>query len=121
MKLEGILEKYNVGGELTVDQPNYKIHDNTYLKNLTVSNVILKAGKETYKHSHPINDEIYIYHSGKGYMTVGKDKLDVGPGTIVLVNGKKEHQTFNTGNEDMQFTMVFDNIGKTPEDMKEEN
>ena len=121
MKLEGTFEKYNVGGELVVDHEDYKIWDNTYLKTFTISNVILNAGKKTYSHQHPFNDEIYIFHSGTGYMNLTRDgtteKIDVGPGTIVSVDGRKEHQAFNTGDTDMQFTMIYDNIGRPTEDI----
>ena len=108
--------KYNVEGELVVDHKDYKIWDNYDLRNITMSNVILLPGKKTYSHKHPFNSEIYIFHSGTGYMTL-KDsddiqtKLDVEAGTIIPVNGKWEHQTFNTGDTDLHFTMIYDNIG----------
>jgi oxalate decarboxylase/phosphoglucose isomerase-like protein (cupin superfamily) len=118
-------EKYNVNGELVVDHEDYKIWDNTTLKTFTVSNVLLKAGKKTYSHQHPFNDEIYIFHSGTGYMTLKRefedsvktDNIAVGPGSVVLVDGRQEHQTFNTGDTDMQFTMIYDNIGRPPKNI----
>tara|TARA_Y100000590_G_scaffold402163_1_gene487683 strand:+ start:20745 stop:21155 length:411 start_codon:yes stop_codon:yes gene_type:complete len=119
-------EKYNVKGELVVDHEDYKIWDNTTLKTFTISNVLLKAGKKTYSHQHPFNDEIYIFHSGTGHMileredegSVQRDQIDVKPGSIVLVDGRQEHQTFNTSDTDMQFTMIYDNIGRPPADIE---
>jgi oxalate decarboxylase/phosphoglucose isomerase-like protein (cupin superfamily) len=114
-------EKYNVKGELVVDHEDYKIWDNTTLKTFTISNVLLKAGKKTYSHCHPFNDEIYIFHSGIGHMILERgskrDQIDVKSGSVILVDGRQEHQTFNTGDTDMQFTMIFDNIGRPPADI----
>ena len=112
---------YTAEGELVVDHEDYKIWDNTDLENFTISNVILKAGKKTYSHSHPFNDEIYIFHSGQGHMIISRvtssgkteeTKLDVEAGSIIPVNGTYEHQTFNTGDTKLHFTMIYDNIGK---------
>jgi oxalate decarboxylase/phosphoglucose isomerase-like protein (cupin superfamily) len=116
---------YTAEGELVVDHEDYKIWDNTDLKNFTISNVILKAGKKTYSHSHPFNDEIYIFHSGTGHMTIkdnesgSQKQIDVTKGSIIPINGHWEHQTFNTGESDMHFTMIYDNIGEPTEDIKE--
>ena len=116
---------YTAEGELVVDHEDYKIWDNTDLENFTISNVILKAGKKTYSHSHPFNDEIYIFHSGTGHMTIkdnesgSQKQIDVTKGSIIPINGDWEHQTFNTGESDMHFTMIYDNIGEPTEDIKE--
>tara|TARA_A100001011_G_C14266783_1_gene825037 strand:- start:1455 stop:1841 length:387 start_codon:yes stop_codon:yes gene_type:complete len=116
---------YTAEGELVVDHEDYKIWDNTDLENFTISNVILKAGKKTYSHSHPFNDEIYIFHSGTGHMTIkdnesgSQKQIDVTKGSIIPINGYWEHQTFNTGESDMHFTMIYDNIGQPTEDIKE--
>jgi len=116
--------KYIVEGELVVDHKDYKIWDNYDLRNMTMSNVVLLPGKQTYSHRHPFNDEIYIFHSGTGHMTfkekngVEVARVDVEAGTVVPVNGKWEHQTFNTGDTDLHFTMIYDNIGR-PEGIEE--
>jgi oxalate decarboxylase/phosphoglucose isomerase-like protein (cupin superfamily) len=115
---------YTAEGELVVDHEDYKIWDNTDLKNFTISNVILKAGKKTYSHSHPFNDEIYIFHSGTGHMTIkdnesgSQKQIDVTKGSIIPINGNWEHQTFNTGENDMHFTMIYDSIGRPTEDIE---
>ena len=53
---------------------------------------------------------INVYHQ--------RDQIDVKPGSIVLVDGRQEHQTFNTSDTDMQFTMIYDNIGRPPADIE---
>jgi len=113
---------YTVSGDLVVQEEEYKIWDNIDLRNMTISNVLLEPGKKTYSHRHPFNDEIYIFHSGQGHMilkevtkkgdTVKEIKLDVEAGSIIPVNGKWEHQTFNTGDTRLHFTMIYDTIGK---------
>ena len=110
---------YTVSGDLVVQEEDYRIWDNLDLRNMTISNVQLEPGKKTYSHRHPFNDEIYIFHSGQGHMIfpagpslIEEIKLDVGPGSIVPVNGKWEHQTFNTGDTILHFTMIYDTIGK---------
>ena len=120
---------YTIGGDLVVQDADYKIWDNIDLRNMTISNVLLEPGKKTYSHQHPFNDEIYIFHSGQGHMILtrvdGKGnlkeetKLNVEAGSIIPVNGKYEHQTFNTGDTKLHFTMIYDNIGKPTGD--EEN
>ena len=114
---------YTIGGDLVVQDADYKIWDNTDLRNMTISNVVLEPGKKTYSHQHPFNDEIYIFHSGQGHMMLTRNneetKLDVEAGSIIPVNGKYEHQTFNTGDTRLHFTMIYDNIGKPTGD--EEN
>ncbi len=117
-------KNYTAEGELVVDHEDYKIWDNTDLKRFTISNVILKAGKKTYSHRHPFNDEIYIFHSGTGHMIVTNDngvkkQIGVTTGSIIPIDGNFEHQTFNTGESDMHFTMIYDNIGEPTEDIKE--
>ena len=112
---------YAVSGDLVVQEEDYKIWDNLDLRNMTISNVLLEPGKKTYKHRHPFNDEIYIFHSGQGHMIISRvtssgkteeTKLDVEAGSIIPVNGTYEHQTFNTGDTKLHFTMIYDNIGK---------
>jgi oxalate decarboxylase/phosphoglucose isomerase-like protein (cupin superfamily) len=55
---------------------------------------------------------------GKGNLKE-ETKLNVEAGSIIPVNGKYEHQTFNTGDTKLHFTMIYDNIGKPTGD--EEN
>jgi len=115
---------YTISGDLVVQEADYKIWDNLDLRNMTISNVLLEPGKKTYSHRHPFNDEIYIFHSGQGHMILidnddNEIKLDVEAGSIIPVNGNYEHQTFNTGDTRLHFTMIYDNIGKPTGD--EEN
>ena len=113
-------KKYSVSGEFgqeSIKNEDYVIYDNTYLKNFVVSEVKLFAGKKTYKHIHPGNEEVYLFHSGQGYMMLDGKKIYCNPGDIVSVRDK-EHQVFAHPEADMSFTMVYDN--RAPDKFKDE-
>ena len=50
-------------------------------ENLAVTWVEGKPGSEQPLHSHPANEQVYVIVGGRGVMTVGEERQEVGPGT----------------------------------------
>lgn len=67
----------------------------------------LEPGQFGPKHTHNNEVEIYITIKGKGKVNVGNEVVEMTPGTIIYVQPKIEHQTFNTGESDLEFYGVF--------------
>ena len=99
----------DIGGVIVKDNDTYVLKDNTELKNLVLSSTFLKAGQETRGHSHPGQEEVYIFVSGNGSIQVGDANLDVGPGSVVLIPDGAFHKVWNKSNQSaLYFVCVFD-------------
>lgn len=100
---------FKIGGSIIRDTDVYTVEDNTFLKNLTLSQTVLHPGKETSGHSHPGLEEIYFFISGYGKMQVDEQEFYVGPDDIVLIPDGAFHKVFNTTgeNHDLIFNCVF--------------
>ena len=111
MKLSG---NYSVGGEIAKEDERYKVIDNTLLKGLVLSSTDLNPGYSTSGHKHAGQEEVYMFVSGQGSMTLtypdGKvSNFDVSSGDIVLIEDDVHHQVKNTDNEkQLYFVCVFD-------------
>lgn len=99
----------DIKGVLIRETPVYNVEDNTFLKNLTLSQTTLHPNQCTSGHSHPGLEEVYFFNSGYGAMELNDGKIPVGPGDIVLIPDGAFHKVFNDlGNtEDLIFTCVF--------------
>lgn len=67
----------------------------------------LEPGQSGPKHIHQNEVEIYIVLSGKGRVFIGDETVDLGVGSILYVPPMVEHQTFNSGQSDLEFYGVF--------------
>lgn len=94
----------NIVGAVVKDDERYKVEDNTFLKNLTLSKTTLYADQETTGHSHDDLDEVYIFLFGTGYMIVDKLKFEVSEGDVILIPGGAFHKVHN---DDIQEPLVF--------------
>ena len=97
-------------GSVVKDNEVYTIIDNTDLNGLTVSTTTLHPKQETSGHSHPGQEEVYTFLSGKGIMRIDDDMHPVTKGqTFTIVDGAF-HKVFNTSSdEDLLFICVFNN------------
>jgi len=87
----------------------YTVIDNTKLNRLVVSKTILHPEKNTTGHNHVGQEEVYHFISGDGYIVVGDETINVGPGSIVLIPDGWYHQVRNTSEiEDLIFVCIFD-------------
>lgn len=58
-------------------------------------------GQKNPLHKHPISDEVLYFVAGKGETVVGKEKVTVSTGSIVLVPKDMAHEIVNTGDSEM--------------------
>ena len=102
------ISKENIGGSLIKNNDIYQLRDNNTLKNLVLSSTKLHAGKKTRGHKHEGQEEIYFFINGCGEMLVESERIKVGPGDIVLVEGGEFHQVYNTTQNELGFVCVLE-------------
>ena len=100
---------YDVGGEIVKDNETYVLKDNKLLKNLVLSSTFLKPSQSTRGHSHPGQEEVYYFVTGKGIMEVGEEKFEVKPNDVILIPDGAFHRVHNKSDyEELYFVCVFD-------------
>lgn len=105
------LKLNDIGGTIAKQDDRYVVKDNTTLNNLVVSSTRLYPGKQTTGHTHPGQEEVYIFVQGTGSMIVDHDRLDqfkVTKDDVVLIPDGAFHKVINDGDEDLYFVCVFD-------------
>ena len=65
----------DIGGETVKDTDVYKLQDNKFGNNLTLSSTFLRAGKMTNGHAHTGQEEVYMFIDGEGEMTINEEQL----------------------------------------------
>lgn len=59
------------------------------------------------KHSHDIEVELYITLKGEGNVKIDGIDHPMMPGSVIYIPARSVHETFNVGNEDLEFLGVF--------------
>ncbi len=57
-------------------------------------------------HKHNINEEVYIFISGSGEMTVDGDRFNVQEGSVVSVKPEAIRSWWNTGKEELNYIVI---------------
>ena len=105
---------HDVGGTVVKDNETYRLKDNTTLKNLILSSTTLWPSEATRGHQHEGQEEVYLFVSGKGMMTLrtpdGYEKnFTVFANDIVLIEDGVFHKVWNlSDSEPLYFVCVFD-------------
>lgn len=100
---------FDIGGVIVKDNETYVLKDNTALKNLILSSTNLKAGQSTRGHTHPGQEEVYYFVSGKGAIQIDNDLYNAEPGDVFLIPDGAFHKVFNNSDTDpLYFVCVFD-------------
>lgn len=98
----------DIGGEIIRDTHVYRVIDNKFLSNLTLSKTILHPWQETSGHSHSGLEEVYFFQSGNGRMQFDDEFIKVTTGDIVLIPEGAFHKVYNDDqNDDLTFVCVF--------------
>jgi len=97
----------DIGGEITKMDDRYIVRDNNTLKNLVLSSTQLRPNKSTTGHNHKGQEEVYFFVSGSGIMELDDDRIEVGPGDVVLIEDGVFHRV-HAGNNGCYFVCVFD-------------
>lgn len=58
---------------------------------LVTEMVCYERGQVTAMHVHPTQDEIWVIYAGRGEVTVGEDRLAVGPGSLIFIPAGARH------------------------------
>ena len=101
------LNIFDIGGEVIKDNEVYKLKDNTSLNNLVVSSTDMKPNQSTNGHTHPGQEEVYMFVRGTGIMYLNNAPRDVGPGDVVLIQDGVHHRV-ESNEEGLYFVCVFD-------------
>jgi len=102
---------WDIGGEVIKMDERYTVKDNKHLNNLILSSTDLEPAKSTSGHSHPGQEEVYIFVRGSGTMELDNEKFVVKEGDTVLVEDGAFHRV-HAGPEGCYFVCVFDGARK---------
>ena len=92
------------------EDERYVVTDNTVLNKLVTSITVLNPNFSTTGHSHPGQEEVYIFKSGNGEMEINKKIFEVKEGDIVFIQDGDFHRVHNTSKKKLEFVCVFDGI-----------
>lgn len=98
----------NIGGEVVKDNDVYKLQDNKFGNNLTLSSTFLRANQKTNGHAHTGQEEVYMFIDGEGEMQIDDERFPVKAGDVVCIEDGEFHRVFNTGHLGLYFVCVFD-------------
>jgi mannose-6-phosphate isomerase-like protein (cupin superfamily) len=98
----------DIGGKVVKDTDVYKLQDNNFGNNLTLSSTFLRANQKTNGHKHEGQEEVYFFHKGEGEMEIDDKRFPVKEGDVVCINDGEFHRVYNTGHLGLYFVCVFD-------------
>jgi len=78
-------------------------HRNSCLRNQTLAEARLPAGRSTTPHHHVKTEEIYYLLEGQGLMRVGDQTRPVAAGDAIAIPPGAVHQISNTGSGELRF------------------
>ncbi|HRW77262.1 MAG TPA: cupin domain-containing protein [Candidatus Sabulitectum sp.] len=73
--------------------------------NFIMRRFTIKPGGHTPYHTHSWEHEVYVL-SGTGQARHSTGTVDIGPGTVILVEPDDEHNFTNTGTTDLDFLCI---------------
>jgi mannose-6-phosphate isomerase-like protein (cupin superfamily) len=76
---------------------------NSSAANQSLAEATLPPGAATDPHRHPRTEEIYYIMRGAGWITVGIEQREVGPGDGILIPPGVRHTIHNVGQEPLVF------------------
>jgi mannose-6-phosphate isomerase-like protein (cupin superfamily) len=68
---------------------------NSTARNLSLAEATVPVGTETEAHYHPQAEEIYYVLGGRGLITLGDERREVGPGDGILIPPETRHKIRN--------------------------
>ena len=76
---------------------------NSGIRNQTLAEARLPAGRATTPHHHVLTEEIYYILDGRGLMRVDAETRPVGPGDAIAIPPGASHQITNTADQTLRF------------------
>lgn len=77
-------------------------HRNSAVRNQSLAEARLPAGKSTDEHYHAKSEEIYYITHGTGRMRIEDELREVGPGDAIAIPPGKRHKLWNTGTDTLR-------------------
>lgn len=71
-------------------------------RNQSLAEAIIAAGGATHLHRHRLSEELYHVTAGRGVMTLGEERFEIGPGDTVHIAPFTPHCLENTGGEPLK-------------------
>ena len=97
---------------LVKSDERYVVCDKALSDHFVASITILKPGKHTTGHSHPVA-EAYFFVEGQGEIETDEGRRRaVGPKDVVLIRPNEFHRVYNTGNTLLIFVSAFERYGE---------
>ena len=87
----------DIGGEVVKDNSIYKLQDNKFGNNLTLSSTFLRANQKTNGLTHEGQEEVYFFQQGEGEMEIDDKRFPVTAGDDGCINDGECHREFNIG------------------------
>ena len=110
--MRATLEKIN--GVVVKENDTYILEDNNFLENLTLSQTRLKPGQMTRGHLHENQEEVYVFVSGNGIITIGDKKYPATNGDLFLIPKGHFHRVQNVSvDSDCVFTCIFEKYDRS--------
>jgi mannose-6-phosphate isomerase-like protein (cupin superfamily) len=78
-------------------------HRNSSIRNQSLAEARVAAGRSTAPHYHPRTEEIYYILSGVGELTIGGERRSVEPGDAIAIPPGQVHTIRNPGPEPLVF------------------
>ncbi|MEK6270370.1 MAG: cupin domain-containing protein [Planctomycetales bacterium] len=78
-------------------------HRNSCIRNQSLAEARLPAGRATMPHLHPQAEEIYYIIEGQGEMILAHEKRTVVPGDAIAIPPGVPHQIINEASEPLSF------------------
>lgn len=72
-------------------------HRNSSIRNQSLAEARIPAGRSTLEHYHPESEEIYYILSGRGKIRIEGEVKSVFPGDAIAIPPGKRHKLWNTG------------------------
>lgn len=89
------------------DNAQYVLRDNRDLKNLVVSETVMKPNQSTNGHKHEGLEEVYIFTGGSGAMLINYEMHIVSSGDIVSIPAGAFHKV-RSGPQGLTFISIFE-------------
>lgn len=71
--------------------------DHQAVQNQSLAEAVVTPGRRTRLHRHHVSEELYHVTAGQGLMTLGDERLRIGPGDTVLIPPGTPHSIENLG------------------------
>lgn len=103
-----ISTKFRLDGNIVKQDERYTVIDNSFLKNIIVSDTELNEDMCTGGHFHDGQEEVYIFVEGSGEIQIGEEYFPCEAGDMFSIPDGAFHRVCNHGSGILKFIAIFD-------------